>query len=151
MARQENVAAVAAAIDTVYRACGNTRPKKSDIIASAGVSHKTFYRVLAEYPDLKRQLDLAEAVFDRRPDADDAPSPDPMKANPAAAISELLDTIAKLTQVIESQRSHISDLEHQLGIAPVNLANRDAVRRSEADETDTPHRPRRGRGAPSRV
>lgn len=151
MARQENIDAVIAAIDTVYRACGDKRPQKADIIASAGVSHKTFYRVLSEHPEVKRQLDLAEAVFDRRPDADEPSSSDPLKANPADAIAELLDTIAKLTEVIESQRNHIGDLEHQLGIAPVNLTDRDSRRRSDEDETDTPRRLWRDRSGLARV
>lgn len=142
MARQDNVDAVTAAIDMVYRNCGSTRPAKAEIIAEAGVSHKTFYRVLANYPEVKRQLDLAEIIFDRRPDLNiNAVSPDPLKANPFVAISELLDTIAKLTEVIESQRKRIRTLEQQVGMTPASIADR-AARGS--GETDKPRRsPRR--------
>lgn len=119
MVRQVNLDAVIAAIGTVYRNCGTTRPSKAELIAEAGVSHKTFYRVLTDHPEAKRQLELAEAVFDRRPPRPTSEvSSDPLKANPHAAISELLDTIAKLTEVIESQRKRIRRLEKQIDTAP---------------------------------
>jgi hypothetical protein len=131
MARPENVAAVISAISTVYRSTGTTRPSKSEIIAISGVAHKTFYRVLQDHPEVKHQLELAEAIFDRRPQQSNAEvSHDPLKAKPQAAISELLDTIAKLTEVIESQRKRIRALEKQIGTAPSSIS-----------ETET-HRPR---------
>lgn len=120
MVRPENVEAVRAAIEHVYRTCGDTKPSKADIVAAAGVAHKTFYRVLADHPGIKRQLELADAILDRRPSGDErATEHDPLKRDPAAAIEELLDTITKLTCVIESQRIRIADLEQQLGIQPV--------------------------------
>lgn len=141
MARQANVDAVIAAIEAVYRNCRSTRPAKAEIIAESGVSHKTFYRVLADYPEVKRQLDLAETIFDRRPDLNsNEVSSDPLRADPFAAISELLDTIAKLTEVIESQRKRIRILEQQLGITPASVAEQ-ATRRS--GESDTQRRQRR--------
>ena len=126
MARQENVDAVIAAIDTVYRSCGETKPQKSDIIAAAGVSQKTFYRVLNDHPEAKRQLDLAEAVFDRRPGTPDEPEEiDPIKKNPLAAVDELLTTITQLTCVVEAQRIRLGELERQLGTQPVALSSSD--------------------------
>lgn len=90
---------------------------------------------------MKRQLDLAETIFDRRPDLNsNEVSSDPLRADPFAAISELLDTIAKLTEVIESQRKRIRILEQQLGITPASVAEQ-ATRRS--GESDTQRRQRR--------
>ena len=87
---------------------------------AAGVAHKTFCRVLTDHPGIKRQLDMAEAILDRRSPGDErAPEHDPLERDPAAAIEELLETITQLTCVIESQRVHIADLERQLGIQPV--------------------------------
>lgn len=134
MARQENVDAVVAAIVTVYRNAGSKRPAKAEIVAESGVAHKTFYRILNEHPEVKHQIELAEAVFDRRPNLDNADAAiDPLKANPVAAISELLDTIAKLTEVIESQRKWIRTLERQLKPVSPSIAAQGA----RAAETDT--------------
>lgn len=134
MARQENVDAILAAIGRAYRRCGAARPTRAEIIAESGVAHKTFYRVLQSNPEVRSQLELAEAVFDHRsPGETSKDSSDPLKANPHAAISELLDTIANLTVVIESQRKHIRILERQIGTAPASIT-----------ETDT-RRPRRRR------
>lgn len=122
MARQQNVDAIIAAIGTVYRNGGATRPSKAEIIAESGVAHKTFYRVLQHHPEVKSQLELAEAAFDRRRPTDSSEfDPDPLQANPRGAISELLDTIAKLTEVIESQRKWIRVLERQIDTAPASL------------------------------
>jgi hypothetical protein len=122
MARQANVEAVLAAIASVYSKSRATRPSKAEIIAESGVAHKTFYRVLQDHPDAKRQLELAEAVFDHRPLGEPSkPDPDPLKADPHGAVSELLDTIAKLTVVIESQRKRIRTLEKQIGTAPTSI------------------------------
>lgn len=140
MARPENVDAVVAAILTVYSNASSKRPAKAEIIAESGVAHKTFYRILNDYPEVQRQLAFADAIFDRRPDVDvEKAVSSPLKANPVAAISELLDTIAKLTEVIESQRKWMRILEQQLGSRP-KLVTRGAP----AAETDT-SRPRRHR------
>lgn len=140
MARPENVDAILAAIVTVYRQSGSKRPAKAEIIAESGVAHKTFYRILTDHPEVKRQLELAEAIFDRRPDVDVAEAvTSPLKANPAGAISELLDTIAKLTEVNESQRKWIRILEQQLKPRPTPVA----ARSTPLAETDTNRRRRR--------
>lgn len=124
LARQENIDAIVSAIGTLYSDCRVTRPSKAEIVAEAGVSHKTFYRVLTDHPEVKCHLELAEAVFDRRPAHETSISnPDPLKANPQAAISELLDTLAKLTLVIESQRKWISTLERQIGTRPASIVD----------------------------
>jgi hypothetical protein len=129
MARQENVDAVVAAIGRVYRNGGATRPTKAENIAESGVAHKTFYRVLADHPDVKRQLDLAEAAFDRRrPEETSEATDNPLKANPHAAIAELLDTIAKVTEVNESLRKRIRTLEKQLATVPASITGTDARR-----------------------
>ncbi|QSE86133.1 hypothetical protein JWS13_02650 (plasmid) [Rhodococcus pseudokoreensis] len=123
MALEENVERVLNAIELVYRECEGTKPRKARIIAAAGVSAKTFYRIVNDYPEVTRALRIAEAAAkpsNPEPNTDDTPD-DPIKIDPLGAVEELLDTIAELTLVIEAQNKHIGALRERLAMQPAQI------------------------------
>ncbi|MFQ1000481.1 hypothetical protein [Modestobacter sp. SSW1-42] len=124
MALTENVEAVIAAIASTYARCGGTRPKQGAIVAASGLSRSTYARVMREHPEATRALALADSVLDGRTD-EEMTSPDdeddPIRRNPLGAIEELLETITRLTQVIESQKRRIETLEDRLALAPLDF------------------------------
>lgn len=113
MARQENVESALKGIATAYSEAGVRSPSKGVMIAAAGLTHRTFYRVLGEHPEVRAAIDIAEVARGNRP-VDAAADLDPVDVNPRAAVAELLDTITALTVVIEAQKERIEELEDHL-------------------------------------
>lgn len=113
MARPENVEAALAGIARAYGESVDRSPSKGAMLAAAGLTHRTFYRVLNEHPEVRAAIDIAETARGNRPVPTGAEM-DPVDANPRAAVTELLHTITSLTVVIETQRERIQDLEDQL-------------------------------------
>lgn len=127
MARQENVEAALAGIAKAYRDAGERSPTKGAIIAAGGLTHRTFYRILDEHPEVRKAIEIAETARGNRP-AETSADTDPIDANPRAAVIELLDTITSLTVVIEAQKQRLEELEDQLADLRRNTAlNQKAV------------------------
>ncbi|TCJ21645.1 hypothetical protein [Nocardioides jejuensis] len=119
MASPETVEKVRAAILATYRDRDvATRATNAELIAAAGVSHKSFYRVKQDHPEIVTLLADVEAVFLGRPvSPEEDESADPLKRNPRAAAEELLSVVAALTDVVEQQKVRIRDLERALAYA----------------------------------
>jgi hypothetical protein len=120
VALEQNVEHVLDAIEATYRQCEGREPRKSEIIAAAGVSAKTYYRIMNDFPEAQRALRIAQGTIrhnDSGPGDADVVD-DPIAANPMAAVEELLDTIAELAVIIESQRSQIDQLQERLRLTP---------------------------------
>lgn len=118
MASKESVEAIKFGIGAVYAHRSNSkRATRGEIIAAAQVSQKTFYRVVANHPEVQELLSQVESAFLSRPSHDELADADPVKRNPYGAVNELLAVVASLVSIVEEQKVRIRDLEIALDVA----------------------------------
>lgn len=109
MARPKSVEGVRDAIKRTFSEHHDREPTNEEIIAAAGVSSATYYRVLDQHEDVKALLESARTGYRLVTRGDD-----PIAQRPHAAVSELREVVAALVHTNEELRREIERKDREL-------------------------------------